>query len=266
MPSLPELEVYKRQLTPEITSRPIAKVEPLDFRVVHTDTKALEHFLAGQTITSIHRYGKWFILDIGAPAQLIIHLGLTGKLRLLGPDDQLPRYSAFIIHFQDGRRLVLSDQRHLGKVYVRNFTELKAEKSLGPDLLDIKEDYFTTTLARKKRGVRDVLMDQKLIAGIGGKYADEILWQAKIHPNTKLDSLTPAELANLYQLTRSITNTAISLDADVERFPDDWLIPHRRTDHICPRCGGPLTERSLGGSATVYCPHCQPPPNPDRKG
>jgi len=218
----------------------------------------LEHLLAGHAIADIHRYGKWFILGTGAPEQLILHLGLTGKLRLLGPEDENPRYSAFALHFDDGRRLVLSDQRHLGKVFVRDFDELKAEKTLGPDLLDIPEDYFTTTLGHKKRGVRDVLMDQKVIAGIGGKYADEILWQAKLHPSTKLDHLTKAELTNLYHLTRNITNTAITLDADVDHFPQDWLIPHRRTDKICPRCSGPLSERSPGGSATFYCPHCQP--------
>ncbi len=266
MPSLPELEVYKHQLSPEIIGRPITRIEPVDFRVVRADTEALEHLLIKATITSIDRYGKWFILDTGAPEQFIVHLGLTGKLHLLTPDDELPRYTAFVIHFSDGRRLVLSDQRHLGKVYVRRFDDLKAEKSLGPDLLDTKPDYFTTTLARKKRGVRDVLMDQKVVAGIGGKYADEVLWQAKLHPNTKLDSLTDAQRRLLFELTRSITDTAIALDANVDRFPADWLIPHRRTDHICPRCHSPLTGRSLGGSATIYCPHCQPPPNPYRRG
>jgi formamidopyrimidine-DNA glycosylase len=253
MPSLPELEGYKRQFTDEIVGRTIAQVEPIDFRVVRTDTAALEHLLVGHSFTGISRYGKWLVWHTEAPEQLIMHLGLTGKLRILEPTGELPKFSCFALHFEDGRRLVMSDQRHLGKIYVRDFAGLKAEKKLGPDLLELTETEFTA-LGRTHRGVRDVLMDQKLIAGIGGKYADEILWQAKIHPSTKLNTLPEAALANLYQLARSITDQAIALDADVERFPDSWLIPHRRTDQTCPRCRGPLTEHS----SIIHCPRCQP--------
>jgi formamidopyrimidine-DNA glycosylase len=267
MPSLPELEVYRRQLSPEIVGRPIAAVEALDYRVVRVDIHQLAEHVVNRKFTAVGRYGKWLYLDFGEPRQLILHLGLTGKLQLLPrPDDELPKYAAFAVHFQDLSRLVMSDQRHLGKVYLRNFDELKAEKNLGPDQLTVSEDYFVATLGRKRRGARDVLMDQKILAGIGGKYADEMLWQAKLHPNTKLDGLAPEKLHELFGIMQNVTNTAISLDADVERFPSNWLIPHRRTDKTCPRCGTPLTQRNLGGSATFYCSTCQPAPNPFRSG
>ena len=93
-----------------------------------------------------------------------------------------------------------------------------------------------------------------------------MLWQARLHPNTKLDRLSESELKHLYKLVRGITDTAIGLGANVDKFPSDWLIPHRKTDKICPHCGSPLTERSLSGSATVYCPVDQPAPNPARRG
>jgi formamidopyrimidine-DNA glycosylase len=265
MPSLPELEVYKRDLK-SLIGRTITRVEPLDYRVVHAPIADLEHVLIGRTITRIDRYGKWLIFSTGATEQLILHLGLTGKLSFPSPDSPDPKSAAFAITTDDGRRLLMRDQRHLGKVYVRQFADLKSEKLLGPDLLDIDERYFTGTLRRKRWGARDVLMDQHIIAGIGGKYADEILWQARLHPNTKLDRLTESELSKLYHLTRRIHEQAIALDGNVEQFPDDWLIPHRRTDQTCPRCHGPLHERKLGGSSTYYCPHCQVPPNPSRRG
>jgi formamidopyrimidine-DNA glycosylase len=267
MPSLPELEVYKRALTHDLEGKSVAAVEALDYRVVRVDAHQLAEHLVGKSFKSINRYGKWLYFDIGAGEQLILHLGLTGKLKLLpSQDDALPKYAAFVIHFNDWSRLVMSDQRHLGKVYWRNFDQLKAEKTLGPDQLSVTEDYFVTTLGRKRRGARDVLMDQKIIAGIGGKYADEMLWQAKLHPNTKLDRLPAEKMRELYRIMHSVTDTAISLDADVERFPDNWLIPHRRTDKRCPRCGSELTQRKLGGSETFYCPTCQPAPNPFRSG
>jgi formamidopyrimidine-DNA glycosylase len=254
MPSLPELEVYKQQLTDAIVGLPITQVEATDFRVVRTDAAALDRLLVGSVITSLGRYGKWLYADTGLPEQLIIHLGLTGKLRVLGSNDDLPRFTAFVIHFNDGRRLVLSDQRHLGKIMVREFAGLKAEKKLGPDALTITEPQFLTALNHTGRGVRDILMDQKLIAGIGGKYADEILWQAKINPHTKAGQLTEADQRHLYKLNRDITTQAIALGAEVDRFPADWLIPHRHGDKVCPRCHGPLEEHS----STVHCPRCQP--------
>jgi formamidopyrimidine-DNA glycosylase len=254
MPSLPELEVYRRHFTDELVGQVVTRVEPIDFRVVRADTAVLEHLLVGQSLQRVDRYGKWLIIHTGAPQQLVVHLGLTGKLRLLAPDDKLPPQTVVIIHFQTGTRLVLADPRHLGKLYVQDFEALKAEKSLGPDLLELSQADFVTALQSKHRGVRDVLMDQKIIAGIGGKYADEILWQAKLNPHSKLDSLSLEDLGHLYQLTRDIIDTAISLDAQVERFPAGWLIPHRRTDNVCPRCHHSLTEQSSAFS----CPHCQP--------
>jgi formamidopyrimidine-DNA glycosylase len=266
MPSLPELEVYKHTFGPRLAGRKITRLEPLDWRVVRADLKLLESLLVGHDIARIDRYGKWLILNTSAPGQVILHLGLTGKLKLLEPGEKNPRFSCFAFEFEDSGRLMLTDQRKLGRIYVRDFADLKAEKALGPDLLDVSEDYFTTTLGRKRRGARDVLMDQKIVAGIGGKYADEILWQARLHPNIKLDSLEPAKLAELYRITMDVTRRAIELDAAVERFPEDWLIPHRHGDKLCPHCGAPLTERRFGGSEAYYCPNDQPPPNPSRSG
>jgi formamidopyrimidine-DNA glycosylase len=266
MPSLPELEVYRRRLMPELSGRAITAVEPLDYRVVRAPREDLERVLVGHQVDAIGRYGKWLWLDTDEPQQTIFHLGLTGRLDWLEESEPQPKYAALAVHFDNAHRLVLADQRHLGKIYVRPFTDLQLEKQLGPDALDVTEDYFVNTLGRKRRGARDVLGDQKIMAGLGGKYSDEILWQARLHPNTKLDRLPEADMRRLYQIMRTVVHTAIERDADVEHFPADWLIPHRKTDKLCPRGHGPLTERSLGGSATLYCSVCQPAPNPYRRG
>jgi formamidopyrimidine-DNA glycosylase len=266
MPSLPELEVYKAQFTRELIGHAVTRLDPLDWRVVRADLKQLEQHVVGHPLKRIDRYGKWLIFDVGAAEQLILHLGLIGRLELLGPEATAPRHSVFSLHFDDGRRLVMSDFRGLGRIYWQRFEDIKLERELGPDLLSIDKDYFVTTLRRKRRGARDVLMDQKIIAGIGGKYADEILFQARLHPNTKLDKLDPAKLAELYDITLRVTREAIALGADVERFPSDWLIPHRRTDKHCPNCGSELSGRTLGGSETFYCPVDQPVPMPFRSG
>ena len=267
MPSLPELEVYKSHFTRDLVGRRIAAVEALDYRDVRVDIHQLAVQLVGKSFNQVCRYGKWLYFDFGSRQQLIMHLGLTGKLGWLqDSEDPLPKYASFVIHFQDLSRLVLRDQRHLGRVYLRNFGDLKTEKELGPDQLEVTEDYFVETLSRKRRGARDVLMDQKIIAGIGGKYADEILWQARLHPNEKLDRLSELRLRELFDVMHDVTEQAIRLGADVDAFPDSWLIPHRRTDKTCPRCDTELTKRKLGGSETFYCQTCQPAPNPFRSG
>ena len=262
MPSLPELEVYQQQFTRELVGRSIKQIEVFEYRVVRTELGVLTSHLVGHKLAAISRYGKWLIWDTGGSAQLVLHLGLTGKLTLSPAKEKLPSSSALALHFDNGLRLVLADQRKLGKVYIRKFADLKSEKKLGPDLLELNRQDFVEAFQGKQRAARDVLMDQKIIAGIGGKYADEILWQAKLHPHAKLDSLTAAALGRLYDLTLSVTKKAIALDADVERFPDDWLIPHRRADKTCPRCGTELVEHS----SIFHCPRCQPAPNPYRRG
>jgi formamidopyrimidine-DNA glycosylase len=101
MPSLPELEVYKSQFT-TLLGQPVAAIEPLDYRVIRLDAKELEAKLVGHAFTRIDRYGKWLIWDFGSPEQLIIHLGLTGKLRLLDPADKTSGFSCFAIKFENG--------------------------------------------------------------------------------------------------------------------------------------------------------------------
>src|ERR1700757_5015190 len=110
MPSLPELEVYQRQLSRDLAGRRVAAVEALDYRVVRVDIHQLAEHIVGKPVLGVHRYGKWLYFDFGAPEQLIIHLALTGKLaELPAADDPLPKYSAFAVHFQDWSRLVMSD-------------------------------------------------------------------------------------------------------------------------------------------------------------
>lgn len=267
MPSLPELEVDRLEFSQRLLGKRVQGIQALDYRDVRVDTEALLGAIRDQPCTSVERYGKWLYLGYESQsAQLIFHLGLTGKLALIQPDDKLPRSSAMTIDFEDNLRLVLSDPRHLGRVYWRLFEELKNEKSLGPDLLDIDEDYFMSAVAAKRRAVRDVIMDQKIVAGIGGKYADEVLWRVKIHPNTKCDHIPRPALADLFAAIMDVTRTAIKLGADPTRFPNSWLIPHRHTDKRCPRCGSELTARKLGGSETYYCPIDQPAPMPFRSG
>jgi formamidopyrimidine-DNA glycosylase len=262
MPSLPELEVYKRTLGAALVGQVITEVDPRDFRVVRAERERLDELLVGQAIGRIDRYGKWLVIEVGGAEQLVLHLGLTGKLKLIDPEAKLPRFAVFALQFDGGERLVLADQRKIGKVYARRFDDIKAEKGLGPDLLEITKDEFTRRLAGKRRGIHDVLMDQKVIAGIGGKYADEVLWQAKIHPHTKVDQLAEAKRHALYVIIMKVTRRAIELDADMERFPSSWLIPHRRTDQICPRCAHPLIVHG----SVFHCPVCQPAPNPYRRG
>ncbi len=253
--------------TDQLVGKQVVDLVALDFRDVRFDVAAVGPILKDHVCTGIGRYGKWLYLEFEPQdAQLIFHLGLTGKLTMTDNEAKLPPASSMTIDLTDHRRLVLADARHLGRVYWRPFEKLKAEKSLGPDLLAIDEDYFMSVVPRKRRAVRDVIMDQKIIAGIGGKYADEALWRVKVHPNTKCDQIELSMVAELYRAIVDITKTAIELNADVDKIPVAWFIPHRHTDKRCPRCGCELTIRKLGGGEAYYCPVEQRVPMPFRSG
>ena len=169
--------------------------------------------------------------------------------------------------------LALSDLRKFAKVELWKTKELKESeelKSLGPEPLekDLTFDKFKEVLSKKKGGkIKQILMDQTIIAGIGNIYSDEILWQAKIHPFQALSKLSDADLKKIYQAMRRILPLAIKLGgesiSDYRRpsgekgYFDKERKVYRREGEKCSRCGGIIEKAKLAGRSAHYCPKCQ---------
>jgi formamidopyrimidine-DNA glycosylase len=155
----------------------------------------------------------------------------------------------------------------LGRVGLADDADVFVQaEELGPDALDPAFDLaaFAEATRGRRRDVKSVLMDQTLVAGIGNIYADEILFQAGLHPKTPVSALSEGQRRTLFERIRSVLEMAIACGAGAEQFlerlPDDYLLPQREKGGRCPRCGGAIATLKSGGRTSYFCPRCQPEP------
>jgi formamidopyrimidine-DNA glycosylase len=165
------------------------------------------------------------------------------------------------VRFSNGYHLAYDAQRKLGEIaLIRDKAAYLAQKEIGMDALSPDcDDAALRDALRGRRGmIKSALMNQKLVAGIGNIYADEILFQAHIHPKTPVNALDEPKLHTLFQTMKDVLQTAIEHQADPARFPDSFLIPHREQDARCPQCSGHIDALKVSGRTSYYCPACQP--------
>jgi formamidopyrimidine-DNA glycosylase len=266
MPELPDVELYKRYLDRHALRQTIADVAVNDARILH-DLPA-ETFVArlrGNRLESSRRHGKHLLVRLERGGWLTLHFGMTGSLVHFRDGDDDPPYDRVRFDFAGGGHLAYVNRRMLGRVGLTEDADafIQAEE-LGPDALDPALDLeaLARALAGRRRDVKSVLMDQALIAGIGNIYADEILFQARLHPQTPASSLDERQRAALFEQIRAVLETAIERGAGAEQFlerlPEHYLLPHRDKGGKCPRCGAAIATLKSGGRTSYFCPRCQP--------
>ncbi len=264
MPELPDVEVFKRRLVENALNQRIDGVAVQNRRVLASlSPSRLQTDLAGHRFRAARRHGKHLFAQIDAGPWLAMHFGMTGEIKYFTGDDPTPDLDRVRIDFVNGAHLAYYDQRLLGRLrLIEDPDRFIADKPLGPDALDADFDFraFATILDKARGGIKALLMDQTLIAGIGNIYSDEILFQARIHPQMKVAALDASQRREVYRAMKAVLKKAIARDADPDKLPADYLIPHRRAGAACPRCGGNVARLSLGGRSSYFCPRCQPPP------
>ncbi len=162
--------------------------------------------------------------------------------------------------FTNDHSLAYVSQRRLGRVDLTNDLEdFAKEQELGPDALDsgFDLDDYRRVLTRGGGSIKSALMNQKRIAGIGNIYADEILFQSRIHPDKRASEVTDSQLKALSKAIPEVLKTAIERGADPSRFPANYLLPQRETGSTCPVCGGKVKEIKISGRTAYFCPKCQ---------
>jgi formamidopyrimidine-DNA glycosylase len=268
MPELPEVETIKNELAPWVVGQSFTQVTILDTELVcGGSAEEVRRGLIGQKVESLERRGKYLIFHLSNGRSLIIHLRMTGVL-LLNPQG-VDRYARAVFHFSNGHRLVLSDLRRLGLIWLVDDADTVVGK-LGPEPLD---ESFTPgilgqRLSRHHIPVKAALLDQCIVAGIGNMYADEALFDARIHPLRKADALSPEEVQTLYQSIRRVLGAAIgSKGASVDTYvrPEgelgtahsDFKVAHKGGEP-CPVCGSTIQRVLVQNRGTCFCPRCQP--------
>ncbi|WP_258359615.1 bifunctional DNA-formamidopyrimidine glycosylase/DNA-(apurinic or apyrimidinic site) lyase [Moorella sulfitireducens (nom. illeg.)] len=273
MPELPEVETIKRTLGPHVQGKTIAGVEVYHPGVIAVpDAGTFIHLLAGKTITGLDRRGKYLLFYLTGDCCLVAHLRMTGRLILTTANEPVLRHTHVIFRLADSSTLRWVDSRRFGRLYLGEKDEVAVAaglKKLGPEPLDPSFDAaaLAAACAGRRRPVKQVLLDQHLLAGIGNIYADEMLFLAGINPARAASSLTAVEVTGLYQamqaaLAQGIANYGTSFRDYVDSYGrqgknQDYLQVYGRAGRPCSRCGHTLERIKIGGRTTVFCPACQ---------
>jgi formamidopyrimidine-DNA glycosylase len=272
VPELPEVESARTVIARAALHRVITDVDDTDSYVCRPHRPGeIRAALLGRTLTAAHRRGKSMWCDTsplpgpgGAPGpELGIHLGMSGKIVIAdGHGNEIDggdywergrakgdyRYARFRLTFGDGGALLLVDPRRLGRVRLDPPVE-----ALGPDAQVITPAQFRTAFGRGTAPVKARLLDQDAIAGVGNLLADQILWQAKINPARPVGELTRPETDRLLRALRATVRAAVD-GGGVHTLA---VIPFRRPEARCPRCGTPMAHGTVGGRTTWWCPREQ---------
>ena len=267
MPELPEVETIKEELSPHIIGRRFTEVTVCDTKPVkQPSVEEFRRKLIGQKINGLKRRGKYLIFLLSGGSVLVVHLKMTGAL-LLNPR-QTDSYARVFFHLDDGRRLVFTDRRRLGAIWLLG-NEQAVTGKLGPEPLDreFTVGILAERLHKRQAPIKAVLLDQSFIAGIGNMYADEALFAAKIHPLRQAGSLSPGEIRKLHKAIVEVLKSAIeSKGASIDTYKrpdgqlgtahDNFRVAHRG-GKPCPVCGTTIQRLAVRNRGSYFCPECQ---------
>jgi formamidopyrimidine-DNA glycosylase len=284
VPELPEVETVVRGLRASLSGRTI-----LDVRLGKTDfiddPVALGERLPGTRIRDVTRLGKFVSIDLvpggpeadlAEPFHLLIHLGMTGQITTRDSGDPVPPHTHVFFALDDGRELRYTDIRRFGRILLVPKSRIAEFRDhLGAEPLEITLEDFRARFGSRRARVKALLLDQRVLRGVGNIYADECLFRARIHPARIASNLTKAQLTVLYKSVREILIAAIRLrgssisdyvDSDGNR--GEFQLRHRvyqREGKPCFRCREKIRRVIVAGRSSHYCPRCQPAPRPRKR-
>ncbi len=270
MPELPEVETIVRGLKRTVLGKKMKAITIVPSRVLHNKLGYFKRNLIGLKIIDVKRRGKNIILQLSGGNLILIHLGMTGNLIYLKKPAPLKKHDHLNMEFSDKSQLRYNDPRKFGKFKlvkssrIENIGDLK---SLGPEPLEITENDFIRLLQTRRGRIKSTLLNQKFIAGIGNIYADEVLFEAKIHPEEKPCNINSNRLKKLHQAIQEILKKAIkaggsSIDnyLTVEGKQGFFQLQHKaygKKGMPCPRCNTKIKRIVLNQRSSYFCPKCQ---------
>jgi len=259
VPELPELEVFKRYVASTSLHQDIEKIEVKDGRVLGVSAGGLKLALEGRKFESTRRHGKHLFVELDDGGWLLLHFGMTGGLKYCKDADEEPNHTRVLFYFTNGHHLAFDDQRLFGKVdLIGDPDDFIAEKELGLDPLDLDFPTFRERLEGRRGEVKATLMNQRIFAGIGNIYSDEILFQVRLHPRKGVGRLDRDTIQALHEQTQRVLHAGIDHGANPGDLPDSFLLPHRQEGADCPRGNGEIQKTRAAGRTAYYCPACQP--------
>jgi len=268
VPELPEVETIRAQLAPRLVGRTLARVEILDPRLTRPfDLFEVAEELEGDAVAAVDRHGKYLVVRLESGLALLVHLRMTGSFGF-----EPTSHERAVLELDDGTRVGYRDVRRFGTWLVLEGSDLEpyvAEKN-GPEPLGRRftSAWLAERLARRRAPLKAVLLDQRVVAGLGNIYADEALWRARLNPVRPANGLDAGEIDRLHRALRAVLRAGIARQGSTLR---DYAKPdgssgsmqeefrvYGRDGLPCPRCRTTLAKTRIGGRGTWYCPRCQP--------
>ena len=273
MPELPEVETVKQVLAPQIKGQKIVNITVNKPEVIaHPGAAEFKNQLIGQTIKEAARRGKFLIIMLRSGDRIVLHLRMTGCLLLTPPDFPKEKHTHIIFQLSGKKELRFSDTRRFGRLWFFKKNETDTYSGigkLGPEPFDesFSAEYFAAALKKRRKTIKQCLLDQSLVAGIGNIYSDEILFAARIYPARPAQSLTDEEINRIFGtipkcLLYFCEKNKITPEKYLKTKGKDYqntpfLKVYGHEGEPCPACGTKLCRIIVGGRSSVYCPKCQ---------
>lgn len=267
MPELPEVETIARGLDAQASGQRIAQARLVTPKVL---LRGNPEALIGQRIDRVTRRAKLLMIMLGNDDALVFHLKMTGRVWLGDASQTLPKHTHLVLNLESGDQIIFEDQRRFGYFGVFNPAELAAwdfHARLGPEPLSMTPSDLAALLHGRKAGIKSLLLNQTVLAGIGNIYADESLFAARIHPASMAAAIPKKRLITLCAELQRILLAAI--EAGGSTFSDyrnaygksgifqEHFQVYGKKDEPCPACQRPLATTTVAGRTSTHCPHCQ---------
>ena len=275
VPELPEVETTRRSIAPALEGRRLTRVEVRRDRMARRNERPADVIerLTGREVGTVGRVGKFIVADVEGDLRWVMHLGMSGRMQLTPPETPTVPHTNFVAGTDSGVELRFVDPRTFGFVAVFTPEEWDRSpmKALGRDALDDlpTSPELRARLVGRTAPIKAMLLDQRLLAGIGNIYADEILHRARIDPRRPAGDLTPGEVSALRRAVRPILEDGLrhggtSLDDLAYLLPDgragtyvERLAVYGRAGEPCRRCGTPIEKVTVAQRSSHFCPECQ---------
>ena len=268
MPEVPDLEAIRAFLNQHIVGQSVTRVDVPIPVVIRVPREEFVRLLTGDSFGEVTRYGKYLLFPLASGRVMVINAMLTGRFSYVDPKTRKHARTCIVFGLSDGCELRYADQRFMGRVYLvtpETLKDVPQFAEMGPDVLspDLTEAVYVERLHKFTGMIKNIIVNHKFVAGVGNAYADEILWEAGIHPYRKRTQLTAKEERKLYAATRSVLEWAEPIVAEKMTESLDYsewrdhLRVHRRGGLPCPRCGSTISEITAGQRITSFCRQCQ---------
>jgi formamidopyrimidine-DNA glycosylase len=270
MPEWPDLHVLQRRITTAVAGRRVTKVRVHDPLVLRA-TRPLDEALEGRVLRDVAHRGRFLAFTFDDGTQVVVNPMLSGLFDLLPPATKIRATTAFALTFDNGTDLRYRDDTRMGKVYLlapgASDAQVPQFSSQGEEAgaLSWTADEFAKRAKSTRRELRNLLMDDEFIAGIGNAYADEILWAAKLHPKRRVATLDDGEMDRLRGALHAVLERAAEIvEAQLPPELGTKIRTHMnvrgRAGEPCPRCGTKIVRTRHAMHEMFVCPTCQPPP------